>query len=229
MPVCKRAVALALFPLAALLLPAGCPSPQADGADRTSTSISAPGSTIQGAGYNGGSGTQTAGSSQAAPDVGSGPSASFSDPLTARYAECLEPVESAAWRAEIFNLVNRERAARGLSILKDNSTLAAQAEEYACELIHYDFFAHVNPVTGSTLSERSAQFDYEYRVVGENLAAGQRSPEEAFLDWMESPGHRANILDARFSELGVGIRTGGSYGVYWVQEFGQPLGSATQP
>jgi uncharacterized protein YkwD len=59
-------------------------------------------------------------------------------------------------------------------------------------------------------------------VVGENLAAGQPTPERAFTDWMNSPSHRDNILDPRFTELGVGVRFGGEYGVYWVQEFGLP-------
>lgn len=207
-----------LLALAAALPIGGCPVPNDDAG---SSAISRSGTTLPGASF---SGSQTAGASSAA---GSGAAGSaFSDGLTAKYAQCLEPVESAAWRNEIFRLVNEERIARGLGPVKFNATLEAQAEEYACELIHYDFFAHVNPVTKSTLSERAEQFGYVYRVVGENLAAGQPSPAEAFRDWMESPGHRANILDGRFTELGVGIRSGGTYGLYWVQEFGAPLESA---
>jgi uncharacterized protein YkwD len=105
-----------------------------------------------------------------------------------------------------------------------NGTLAEQATQYACEMIHYDFFDHVNPVTRSTLAVRANQFDYSYLVIGENLAAGQRTPEHAMNDWMDSPGHRQNILDPRFVELGVGVRFGGEFGTYWVQEFGLPGG-----
>ncbi|MBK8914238.1 MAG: CAP domain-containing protein [Phycisphaerales bacterium] len=210
---------LAAFLILTALLPiGGCPSP-AD--DAGSSSISRSGTTLPGASFTG---SQTAGASSSTGPAAAG--GAFSDGLTARYAECLEPTESGAWRNEILRLVNEERVARGLGPVKFNATLEAQAEEYACELIHYDFFAHVNPVTKSTLSDRAEQFGYIYRVVGENLAAGQQSPAEAFRDWMESPGHRANILDGRFTELGIGIRSGGTYGLYWVQEFGAPLESA---
>ena len=63
---------------------------------------------------------------------------------------------------------------------------------------------------------------YDYYMIGENLAAGQATPAQVMADWMESAGHRANILEASFVELGVGVRTGGTYGTYWVQEFGRP-------
>lgn len=154
---------------------------------------------------------------------------SFSDALTTAFPECTEPVQAAEWRAEILRLVNRERSSRGLTPLVRNSTLERQAMQYACEMIQFDYFDHVNPITGSTLGQRATQFGYDFRVVGENLAAGQGSPEQAFTDWMASPGHRANILDPRFTEIGIGVRTGGDYGVYWVQEFGLPAAGRVAP
>ncbi|MBL8878320.1 MAG: CAP domain-containing protein [Phycisphaerales bacterium] len=150
-------------------------------------------------------------------------SAVTSDELTDRFPGCQSPNEEAAWRAQVLMLVNRERSSRGLATLIENATLQGQAEEYACELIHYDYFAHENPVTGSTLGDRSLEFGYDYMVVGENLAAGQTTPERAVADWMNSPGHRANILDERFTEIGIAVRIGGDYGIYWVQEFGRPF------
>lgn len=146
-----------------------------------------------------------------------------SDDLTDRFPGCQAPVEEDTWRAQILLLVNRERTARGLPTLIENATLRQQAEEYACELIYYDFFAHENPVTGSTLGDRALDFGYDYLIVGENLAAGQTTPERAMTDWMNSPGHRANILDERFTEIGIAVRIGGDYGIYWVQEFGRPF------
>lgn len=145
-----------------------------------------------------------------------------SDDLTDRFPGCQSPAEEDTWRAQILILVNRERTARGLPTLIENATLREQAEEYACELIYYDYFAHENPVTGSTLGDRALDFGYDYLVVGENLAAGQTTPERAMVDWMNSPGHRANILDERFTEIGIAVRIGGDYGIYWVQEFGRP-------
>lgn len=119
--------------------------------------------------------------------------------------------------------MNQERATAGVAPVVPSTALEDQAEEYACEMISQNFFAHENPVTGSTLKDRAAEFNYQYLVIGENLAAGQQSPQEVMTAWMNSPGHRANILDARFTELGVSVRIGGQYGVYWVQEFGKPL------
>lgn len=135
---------------------------------------------------------------------------------------CGVPNLAETWVAEVLVLVNEERAAVGLAPLTQNATLAAQAEQYACEMVYYNFFDHVNPVTGSTLADRSADFGYEYQVIGENLAAGPRTPNDVVNAWMNSEGHRANILDVRFTELGVGVREGGNYGLYWVQEFGTP-------
>lgn len=145
------------------------------------------------------------------------------DNLDTDFPGCRGTSREAEWRDRIFEMVNQARAAEGLDPVVQSDVLEAQASQYACEMIFYDFFDHVNPETGSTLGDRAQEFGYEFLVVGENLAAGQRTPEEAFNDWMNSPGHRRNILDPRFTELGVGIRVGGSYGVYWVQEFGRPV------
>ncbi len=145
------------------------------------------------------------------------------DDLTVEFPGCEDPVEGQLWKDEVLQLVNRERAARGVAPVVWNDTLAAQAAEYACELIFYDFFDHVNPVNGSTLATRTADFGYPYWIVGENLAAGQRTPTEVVADWMNSPCHRQNVLNPAFTELGVGVRAGGDYGLYWVQEFGRPI------
>jgi uncharacterized protein YkwD len=147
----------------------------------------------------------------------------FSTQLSARFPACGVSAREAEWREEIYGLVNRARAAAGLAPVSRNETLERQASQYACELIQYDFFAHVNPVTDTRLEDRALAFGYDYHVIGENLAAGQTTPQQAFTDWMNSPSHRDNILDPRFTQLGVGIRAGGSYNVYWVQEFGFPL------
>lgn len=137
-------------------------------------------------------------------------------------AQCREPADGSSLRAQVLTRVNAERLSRGLVPLTTNLVLQAQADAYACELITYDFFAHENPVTGSTLRDRTEQFHYEYQTVGENLAAGQPTPDEVMTAWMNSPGHAANILRPEFTEIGIGIRLGGDYGIYWVQEFGQP-------
>jgi uncharacterized protein YkwD len=151
-----------------------------------------------------------------------GGSTSQTDPLEAEFPGCMRPVNASTWRQEVLELINEQRTSYGLPALSTNPILESQAEHYACEMIHYGFFGHENPVTGSTLRDRAAEFGYSYMVIGENLAAGQDSPFEVVNDWMNSPGHRANILGEHFTEAGVGVRAGGVYGLYWVVEFGQP-------
>ena len=145
-----------------------------------------------------------------------------SDALTVRFPGCDEPVEGDFWRAEILRLVNQARQGAGLNPVDQDITLEQEATQYACELVFYQFFGHVNPVTDTTLRDRAAQVGYEYWIIGENLAAGQSSPAEAFTAWMNSPCHRENIMNPAFTELGIGVRVGGTYGTYWVQEFGRP-------
>ncbi len=176
-----------------------------------------------GLGILGGSGGSSVGGVAPAAAGGGTAIASNPDALTVGFPACSEPIEAVAWRATVLRLVNQQRAANGLQPVTRSATLEAQATQYACELIHYDFFDHENRFTGTTLGDRAAEFGYEYWIIGENLAAGQQTPAQAVGDWMASPCHRENVLNPAFIELGVGVRIGGTYGVYWVQEFGLPL------
>jgi uncharacterized protein YkwD len=138
------------------------------------------------------------------------------------FSGCITPAVSSSLVNEVLVLVNQERAAVGEQALTINTTLNEQAGDYACELIAYDFFAHENPVTGSTLATRTADSGYQYLLVGENLAAGQPTAAEAMEGWMNSEGHRENILRSDYEEIGIAVREGGDYGIYWVQVFGKP-------
>ncbi len=124
----------------------------------------------------------------------------------------------------VIELVNSERADYDLPPVSHNPILSAIAEDFACEMIERGFFPkdHINPHTGEGPYERAVGGGYLFLAVGENLAAGQTSPGEVISDWMNSIDHRGIILGAQWSEIGVGIRTGGEYGVYWVLEFGNP-------
>lgn len=84
------------------------------------------------------------------------------------------------------------------------------------------FFGHEDPRTGHGPGERAVAGRYAFYSVGENLAAGQESAAEAVKVWMESPAHRRIILDPKWTQVGIAVRTGGEYGIYWVQEFGDP-------
>jgi uncharacterized protein YkwD len=189
-----------------ILLGGGCPlgtTPEDTAPDTTSSTSSSGDST-----------TSDAGSTDATGD--------FEDQLSDQFPGCSEPEEGGDWRDEILRLVNVERARVGVSPVTHCQTLEDQATQYCCEMIYYDFFAHENPVTGTDLAERAEEFGYDYLAIGENLAAGQSSPAQAMANWMASDGHRENILNPQFTELGVGVRTGGEFQTYWVQEFGHP-------
>ena len=192
------------------LLGGGCPQ----------TLLPSSGST--GPDTNTGSTGTSAGSSSSSTAGDSAGSQGGSDTLANEFPGCSAAPEAQTWRDEIIRLVNVEREREGLQAVVRNAVLEEQATQYACEMIYYDFFDHVNPVTGSHLRDRAEEFGYEYSIIGENLAAGQPTPARAMSDWMNSPGHRENLLKPEFTELGVGVRLGGDLQTYWVQEFGTP-------
>jgi uncharacterized protein YkwD/stress response protein SCP2 len=123
--------------------------------------------------------------------------------------------------AEVILLTNRERGKHGLGQLAANKQLAEAAQMHSADMAVRNFFDHQNP-EGAQCWDRAQLVGYRYRKIAENIAAGQRSPEEVVEGWMNSPGHRANILDGELTEIGVGLAAGGSYGTYWTQVFGTP-------
>ena len=128
---------------------------------------------------------------------------------------------NAGWVDQVLTLVNQERAAAGLNPLSLNSQLSAAAASYSQYMASADFFAHEGP-DGSTPQSRQQAAGYTDAVVwGENIAAGQPDPQAVMTAWMNSPGHRANILFRGFTEIGIGVyqAPGTRYGVYWTQEF----------
>ncbi len=126
-----------------------------------------------------------------------------------------------AYEQQVVDLVNKERAAAGLSALKVNTKLAGMAEKKAEDLRDNNYFDHQSPTYGSPF-DMMRQFGISYTSAGENIAKGQRTPDEVMNGWMNSPGHRANIMNADYTEIGVGYVTDGSGTGYWVQEFIRP-------
>ena len=136
-------------------------------------------------------------------------------------ARCIVPDDSERMVDQVLQLVNLERAEEGLSPVVVNPELQKLADEFACRMIVADFFGHTDPETGEGPGDR-AQGKYSYYAIGENLAAGQPTPADAMRVWMESPAHRDIILDDKWTEVGLSVRQGGDYSIYWVQEFGVP-------
>lgn len=122
---------------------------------------------------------------------------------------------------QVVDLVNAERAKVGLAPLKLNTSLANVAKVKAEDMRDNNYFSHNSPQYGSPF-DMMKSFGIQYSYAGENIAAGQKTPEEVMKSWMNSPGHKANILNKNFTEIGVGLAKGGSYGTYWVQQFIKP-------
>ena len=123
----------------------------------------------------------------------------------------------AAYEQEVFNLVNQIRAENGLEPFVYNETLAETARAHSQDMIDRNFFDHYNP-DGKSPFDRMEANGIRYSMAAENIAAGYPSPEAVVEGWMNSDGHRANILGG-CEELGVGLALGGSYGYYWTQCF----------
>lgn len=125
--------------------------------------------------------------------------------------------EAAAAEAEVLKLVNEERAKVGCSAVSVNSSLTGLAESFSEDMAARDFFDHTDP-DGRTPWDRAAAVGIS-NLGGENIARGQATAEAVMDAWMNSEGHRANILNCDFKTLGVGVHLG-SGGPWWTQDFG---------
>ena len=125
------------------------------------------------------------------------------------------------YEKEVVRLVNIERNNRGLSSLSISDKLSKAADVRAVELV--DKFDHERP-NGSRASTAAKEAGYNYTAFGENIAAGYPSPEYVVEGWMNSEGHRNNILNSGYTEIGVGYfeKSGSKYETHWVQLFGTP-------
>jgi len=180
-----------------------------------------------------------------APSAGAAPTASGSGKASATIAQTLattcqnteltpEPGNLDLARAAVLCLINQQRAENGVNPLEANGQLEQAAEGHCSEMIADDYFAHVSP-SGETPVERIQGTGYipgpsVGYVIGENLAWGTYSlatPQAIVAAWMASPGHRANILEAQYTETGIGITpavpasdAAGAPGATYAQEFG---------
>lgn len=145
------------------------------------------------------------------------------DPPDAVRAPAPEPVAEPGVSdpvARVEELTNAERQKAGLRPLTLNPNLLLAAQDYAAVMAASSCLRHeCGPVP--RFSDRATAAGYTgWFALAENVAAGYRVPEEVVAGWMSSPGHRANILNDRVKDLGVGRATGGSMSMYWVQVFG---------
>jgi len=105
--------------------------------------------------------------------------------------------------------------------LKVNTKLSGVAEKKAEDMRDRNYFSHTSPTYGSPF-DMMKQFGISYSSAGENIAKGQRTPADVMNGWMNSPGHKANILNSSYTEIGVGYVTDSNGTTYWVQHFIRP-------
>lgn len=122
---------------------------------------------------------------------------------------------------EVLKLVNQERQKQGLKALTLNTKLTSIGNMKAKDMADKNYFSHTSPTYGSPF-QMLQNYGVTYTSAGENIAAGQRTSQEVMNSWLNSSGHRANILNKDYTQLGVGYYKGGSYGTYWVQLFIKP-------
>lgn len=123
--------------------------------------------------------------------------------------------------SEVIRLVNVERSKNGLAPLKANTELSKVAAVKAQDMINKNYFSHTSPTYGSPF-DMMKKFGINYTAAGENIAYGQKTPAQVMDGWMNSSGHRANILNSKFTEIGVGVAKDKNGTPYWVQMFANP-------
>jgi uncharacterized YkwD family protein len=122
------------------------------------------------------------------------------------------------YASQVLTLVNQERSKAGLKPLKLNATLTKSAQAKSQDMHDKHYFDHNSPTYGSPFDQMT-KFGYKYSYAGENIAQGQKTPKEVMTAWMNSTGHRANILNSNYTEIGIGYVADGNY---WTQQFGKP-------
>jgi len=134
------------------------------------------------------------------------------------------------FESDVIDLVNVEREARGLHPLVYDFSLAAAARDHSEDMGVQDYFSHTS-LDGRTVGDRITAAGYAYNTYGENIAAGQSTPEVVLDGWMSSSGHRANILNPNFCDIGVGYAyvADSTYRHYWTQDFGRKSGISSCP
>jgi uncharacterized protein YkwD len=211
-----------LGPIVAIILACwtlgGCPAGTTEYADGLGATGSADngsgGSTIAGA--TTGSAGSTVGGTTGSGTTGT--SGNSTDPAGAGSAGGgAEP--SADLTARVLARVNEERAAEGAAPLTRNALLDAAAAEHAADMVDNMYFSHTGS-DGSTVAERVSAQGYSWSTVGENIAYGPSDADGVMDLWMNSPGHRANILNGSYTEIGIALDNRGL--PYWVQVFAAP-------
>jgi uncharacterized protein YkwD len=132
------------------------------------------------------------------------------------------PDGNAAFEAEVVAIVNTERAKAGCPAVTADDRLTVAARGHSADMAARNYFSHTTP-EGVAFSTRITNAGYRFSRAGENIAKGQRTPAEVMTAWMNSSGHKANILTCAFKNIGVGVVADTRGTLLWTQDFASPL------
>ena len=127
-------------------------------------------------------------------------------------------VVSGSMTSQVVTLVNKERASNGLQSLASDSQLAKLAQMKAEDMAKNGYFSHTSPTYGSAF-DMMKKYGVSYKTAGENIAKGQKTAQSVMNGWMNSSGHRANILKSDYTKIGVGYAKASDGTTCWVQIF----------
>ncbi|MEU4243682.1 CAP domain-containing protein [Actinoplanes sp. NPDC026619] len=136
-------------------------------------------------------------------------------------AKKVSAMTMAQYEAEVVQLTNAQRTARGCKALRTDDRLTKAARAHSADMVAEHFFDHVGS-NGSTFVAREVAAGYPKRgASAENIAWGYRTPQQVVTGWMNSSGHRANILNCGSIAVGVGVAYTAGGAPYWTQDFGR--------
>jgi uncharacterized protein YkwD len=126
------------------------------------------------------------------------------------------------YTGQVLALTNSERAKAGCKALSMNSKLTSAAQSHSADMAANNYFSH-DSQDGRSPFDRMKDVGYSFSAAAENIAMGQRTPADVMTAWMNSPGHKANILNCTYTQIGVGYALNKAGSPYWTQDFGKPL------
>ncbi len=139
---------------------------------------------------------------------------------TAKAPPKKEEFKISEWEQEVIDLTNAERKKEKLNPLKPAPLLFASARKHTANMAKKDELEH--ELDGKTVKDRIVAEGYKYARIAENIAMGQKTPKQVVEGWMNSEGHRKNILTPELTEIGIGIEKNAKGQFYWTQNFGTP-------
>ena len=128
------------------------------------------------------------------------------------------PTDIRALETEVIRLVNTERTKAGLSALVENNEISRIARIKSEDFIKNNYFAHNSPTYGTPF-DMLRSFGITFTAAAENIASGQKTAAEVMNTWMNSSGHRANILNPAYNQIGVGVARDNNGNLFWTQMF----------